>query len=152
MFAYNKIKGHTLQTEDSALPVNQNGGIAIYKNILFDFLFDKIEKWPVDGSTTISPAEAQQPADTENFSALDQSSGSKGTENTSNAQENNENNQNLNLHPKTGKSMVREPEGDVRFSVNDADIELLNKKFNEELLQQIEGTLPPAFIIAMDLT
>ena len=48
--------------------------------------------------------------------------------------------------------MVRKPEGDVRFSVNDADIELLNKKFNEELLQQIEGTLPPAFIIAMDLT
>lgn len=44
----------------------------------------------MDGSTTISPAEAQQPADTENFSALDQSSGSKGTENTSNAQENNE--------------------------------------------------------------
>ena len=39
------------------------------------------EKWSVDGSTTISPIENQQPADTENISALDQSSASKGTKN-----------------------------------------------------------------------
>ena len=35
-----------------------------------------LEKWSVDGSTTISPAK-QQPADTENISALDQSSNSE---------------------------------------------------------------------------
>ena len=47
------------------------------------------EKWSVDGSTTISPAVSrQQPADTENISALDQSSEGKGTNNFSNNQEN----------------------------------------------------------------
>lgn len=43
-----------------------------------------LERWSVDGSTTISPAEVQQPADTENISALDQSiSVSKDSENPS---------------------------------------------------------------------
>ncbi|MBR0263566.1 MAG: zeta toxin family protein, partial [Prevotella sp.] len=46
------------------------------------------EKWSVDGSTTISPVESQQPADTENISALGQSSEDKGTNNISNIQEN----------------------------------------------------------------
>ena len=38
------------------------------------------ERWSVDGSTTISPVETQQPADTGNISALDQSYEGKGTE------------------------------------------------------------------------
>ena len=36
-----------------------------------------LEKWSEDGSTSISPADAQQPADTDNISALDHSSDSK---------------------------------------------------------------------------
>ena len=47
-----------------------------------------VAKWSVDGSTTISPVESQQPADTENISALGQSSEDKGTNNISNIQEN----------------------------------------------------------------
>lgn len=43
-----------------------------------------LKRWSVDGSTTISPAEVQQPADTENISALDQSiSDGKESENPS---------------------------------------------------------------------
>jgi hypothetical protein len=45
------------------------------------------DKWSVDGSTTISPANEKQPADTENISALDQSSEGKGTNNSANNQE-----------------------------------------------------------------
>ena len=36
-----------------------------------------LERWSEDGSTPISPADAQQPADTDNISALDQSSDGK---------------------------------------------------------------------------
>lgn len=49
-----------------------------------------LEKWSEDGSTSISPADAQQPADTDNISALDQSSESKDTNNTDTKQENEE--------------------------------------------------------------
>lgn len=45
------------------------------------------EKWSVDGSTTISPVESQQPADTDNISALDQSSAGKVTQKIDNHQE-----------------------------------------------------------------
>ena len=38
------------------------------------------QKWSEDGSTSISPTENQQPADTENISALDSSSRGKGSE------------------------------------------------------------------------
>ena len=41
----------------------------------------RLEKWSEDGSTSISPADAQQPADTDNISALDQSSDHKDTNN-----------------------------------------------------------------------
>ena len=44
------------------------------------------DKWSEDGSTSISPTENQQPADTENISALDQSSASKGTDKSANNQ------------------------------------------------------------------
>ena len=44
-----------------------------------------LEKWSVDGSTTISPAK-KQPADTENISALDQSSAGKGSDISSTVQ------------------------------------------------------------------
>lgn len=45
-----------------------------------------MEKWPVDGSTTISPIDLQQPADTENFSALDHFSSNKSSDNKREAQ------------------------------------------------------------------
>ena len=49
-----------------------------------------LEKWSEDGSTSISPAEHQQPADTENISALDQLSESKDTQSSNTLQENEE--------------------------------------------------------------
>ena len=48
------------------------------------------EKWSEDGSTSISPVENQQPADTENISALGHSSEIKDNTNNSNSQENSE--------------------------------------------------------------
>lgn len=46
-----------------------------------------LKKWSEDGSTSISPVDAlQQPADTENISALDQLSDGKGTNNISSVQ------------------------------------------------------------------
>jgi hypothetical protein len=45
-----------------------------------------MEKWPVDGSATISPIDLQQPADTENFSALDHFSSNKSSDNKREAQ------------------------------------------------------------------
>ena len=47
-----------------------------------------LEKWSEDGSTSISPADAQQPADTDNISALDQSSDGKGKDISDSVQEN----------------------------------------------------------------
>ena len=45
------------------------------------------DKWSEDGSTSISPIENQQPADTDNISALDHlSSVCKGTDNFANDQ------------------------------------------------------------------
>ena len=44
VFIADKIKSNTLQTEDSALSVNQNGGIALYKDILSDVLNAKIQQ------------------------------------------------------------------------------------------------------------
>ena len=46
------------------------------------------EKWSEDGSTSISPVGNQQPADTENISALDHSSDSKDNTDPSKLQEN----------------------------------------------------------------
>ncbi|MDY2622932.1 MAG: LPD1 domain-containing protein [Alloprevotella sp.] len=95
VFVEDKIKkGNTLQTAAS----QPHGGISLYRDILANVLLsdgkDKrvpyknkpsiLERWSVDGSTTISPAEVQQPADTENISALDQSiSNGKGSDNPS---------------------------------------------------------------------
>lgn len=95
VFVEDKIKkGNTLQTAAS----QPHGGISLYRDILANVLLsdgkDKrvpyknkpsiLERWSVDGSTTISPAEVQQPADTENISALDQSiSDGKESENPS---------------------------------------------------------------------
>ena len=47
-----------------------------------------LKKWSEDGSTSISPADAQQPADTDNISALDQSSDGKGKDISDSVQEN----------------------------------------------------------------
>ena len=49
---------------------------------------EKLKKWSEDGSTSISPAEYQQPADTDNISALDQTSSN--TKDTTNLQNTNE--------------------------------------------------------------
>ena len=94
VFVEDKIKkGNTRQTAAS----QPHGGISLYRDILANVLLSDgkesenpaiLERWSVDGSTTISPAEVQQPADTENISALDQSvSVSKGKVNSSSAQE-----------------------------------------------------------------
>jgi len=73
-----------------------------------------LEKWSVDGSTTISPVESQQPADTENISALDQSSEGKDTNESEEKQEKVEKSSSkqdyLTSHPLTEEQIMADAE------------------------------------------
>ena len=63
-----KTKGNALQTEDSALSVNQNGGIALYRNILSDVLNANIQQ---DSESTSTNAENISQKDAEYLQAVE---------------------------------------------------------------------------------
>ena len=79
-------KGYAVVVELS----KENGKIILHKTFFYRDAQGKripyknkpsiLKKWSEDGSTSISPTENQQPADTDNISALDQSSEGKITE------------------------------------------------------------------------
>lgn len=92
-----------------------------------------LKKWSVDGSTTISPANEKQPADTENISALDHSSEGKGTNNSANNQENS-----VKSAERPEKINIKGKEYDVKELENDL-LEELKDRLSEHDDMEIVG-------------
>ncbi len=88
--SFGKGTNNTVTTKENSEKVSDKGTLhktffykdSQGKSIPYKNKPNILEKRSVDGSTTISPAEEQQPADTENISALDQSSNGKVTNNS----------------------------------------------------------------------
>ena len=85
-----------------------------------------LEKWSEDGSTSISPADAQQPADTDNISALDHSSDSKGKDISDSVQENGDK-----------SSKTKQSKSTAEEKPFNAVIEMLRKKFPDASMEAL---------------
>ena len=85
-----------------------------------------LEKWSEDGSTSISPADAQQPADTDNISALDHSSDSKGKDISDSVQENGDK-----------SSKTKQSKSTAEEKPFNAIIEMLRKKFPDASMEAL---------------